>query len=102
MALTRNDVRQLADLARLDLSEEELAAAEQDLDKILGYVDRLKQVETQSVEPFTMPARTEWRSDVALACDQAAVEIILSNFPERTGDLLKTPGVFDKPKGGKG
>jgi len=101
MALTRDEVRQLADLARLDLSDDELAAAEQDLDKILGYVDRLKQVETQGVEPFTMPARHEWRPDVALPCDHAACEIILSNFPERNGDLLKTPGVFDKPKGGK-
>jgi aspartyl-tRNA(Asn)/glutamyl-tRNA(Gln) amidotransferase subunit C len=101
MTLTRDEVRQLADLARLDLSEEELAMAEQDLDKILGYVDRLKKVETEGVEPFTMPARTEWRPDVELPCDYAAREIILSNFPERVGDLLKTPGVFDKPKGGK-
>jgi len=48
-----------------------------------------------------MPARIEWRPDVELPCDHAAREIILSNFPERVGDLLKTPGVFDKPKGSK-
>lgn len=92
----------LADLARLELSDAELAAAEHDLDKILDFVERLQRVPTDGVEPFTMPARTEWRQDVELPCDHAACEIILSNFPERTGDLLKTPGVFDKPKGGKG
>lgn len=91
----------LADLARLDLSEDELKTAEQDLDKVLGYVERLQEVETQGVEPFAMPARTAWREDVSLPCDHAACEIILSNFPERSGDLLKTPGVFESPKGKK-
>ena len=101
MPLNREDVTHLAELARLDLDEDETMATERDLDKILGYVDRLKQVETRGVEPFTMPARDEWRPDVALPCDHAACEIILSNFPERTGDLLKTPGVFESPKGKK-
>ncbi len=101
MALSRQEVKQMADLARLELSEDELAAAEQDLDKVLGYVERLQKVDTQGVEPAAMPARTEWREDVALPCDEAAREIIISNFPARQGDLLKTPGVFENPKGGK-
>jgi aspartyl-tRNA(Asn)/glutamyl-tRNA(Gln) amidotransferase subunit C len=101
MALTREQVQGLADLARLELSDAELAVAEQDLDNILGYVESLQGIDTQGVLPFSMPARTEWREDVALPCDHAAREIILSNFPERNGDLLKTPGVFEKPKGGK-
>jgi len=101
MALSRDEVKQLADLARTELSEEELTAAEHDLDKILGYVERLQKVDTAGVEPSAMPARTEWREDTALPCDEMAREIILTNFPARSGDLLKTPGVFEKPKGGK-
>ena len=101
MALTRDQVKQLADLARLELSDAEIAAAEQDLDKILGYVARLQKVDTKGVEPSAMPERTAWREDVALPCDQVAREIIISNFPARQGDLLKTPGVFEKPKGTK-
>lgn len=102
MSLTREDVISLAGLARLDLSPEEIAAAEKDLDAVLGYVDRLKAVETSGVPPMTMPAKaTGWREDVALPCDEATRETILANFPDRKGDLLKTPGVFEKPKGGR-
>ncbi|MFA4955054.1 MAG: Asp-tRNA(Asn)/Glu-tRNA(Gln) amidotransferase subunit GatC [Patescibacteria group bacterium] len=99
MALSSEEVRQLADLARLELDENEVTAAEKDLDKILGFVDRLKKVETQGVEPASMPARTEWRQDIAQPVDELARETILANFPARSGDLLKAPGVFEKPKG---
>ena len=102
MPVTRDDVKRLADLARLELTDEEAASAERELDAELGYVDRLKEVDTAGVEPMTMPARAEgWRADVALPCDELAREIILSNFPSRKGDLLQTPGVFENPKGGK-
>ncbi len=101
MSLSREDVLHLAELARLAVSEEEIEGARQDLESILGFVDRLKEVDTKDVEPMSMPARTEWREDVALPCDELARELILSNFPERKGDLLATPGVFEKPKGKK-
>jgi aspartyl-tRNA(Asn)/glutamyl-tRNA(Gln) amidotransferase subunit C len=99
MALSREDVKRLADLARIRLSDEEMERAEKELDSVLGYVDRLQQVDTTGVDPFTPPVRSEWREDVALPCDDLAHELILSNFPARKGDLLQTPGVFEKPKG---
>jgi aspartyl-tRNA(Asn)/glutamyl-tRNA(Gln) amidotransferase subunit C len=102
MALTHDDVKRLADLARLELTEEELASSETELDAVLGYVDRLKEVDTAGVQPMTMPPRAEgWRTDEAFPCDELARELILSNFPSRKGDLLSTPGVFEHPKGGK-
>lgn len=102
MSLTREDVKKLADLARLEITDAEAYAAEKELDAILGYVDRLAEVDTTGVEPMTMPAKAEgWRPDVQITCDDATRELILSNFPSRKGDLLKTPGVFDAPKGGK-
>ncbi|MFH1621293.1 MAG: Asp-tRNA(Asn)/Glu-tRNA(Gln) amidotransferase subunit GatC [Patescibacteria group bacterium] len=100
MSLTRNEVKILADLARLELSEEELARAEKDLDSILGYVDRLQKIDTQGVEASSMPAKmTGWREDVAFKCDDLTVETILSNFPSRKQNMLATPGVFERPKG---
>jgi aspartyl-tRNA(Asn)/glutamyl-tRNA(Gln) amidotransferase subunit C len=99
MSLTREDVLKLAELSRLELSEDEAGAMEKQLDSILGYVDRLQQIDTKNVEPATMPARAEgWRKDEEMTPDAAARELILSNFPSRKGDLLHTPGVFEKPK----
>lgn len=99
MPLTRNDVKQLADLARLQLTDQELEKAEHELDAILGYVDRLKNVDTTNVEPLTMPEKeTGWREDKNFACDDVTRETILANFPSRHGDLLHVPAVFEKPK----
>jgi len=100
MSLSREDVFHLAELARLEIGEGDIASVQHDLDHILGFVDRLKEVDTIGVEPMTMPERAEgWRGDVSQPCDELARELILSNFPERKGDLLATPGVFEKPKG---
>lgn len=66
---------------------------------ILEYVESIQRVDTSGVEPFAMPAKNEgWRPDEAYTCDDAAREIILSNFPSRAGDLLAAPGVFQVPK----
>ena len=100
MSLTREDVKRLADLARLELSEEEASSAERELDAVLGYVERLTKIPTEGVEPHAMPARAEgWRADDAYECDELTRELLLSNFPERKGDLLHVPPVFIKPKG---
>mgnify|MGYP001569837782 CR=1 FL=1 len=99
MSLSHEDVKRLADLARLDLNETEMVVMQNDLVSILGFVDRLQKIDTTDVPPLTMPATGEWREDVSVPCDNTAREIILSNFPFRKGDLLGTPGVFEKPKG---
>lgn len=101
MSLSRDDVKRLADLARIRLSDEEMGRAETELDSILTYVDRLQQVETEGIPPHAPPVRSGWREDVALPCDDATREQILANFPARKADLLQTPGVFEKPKTGK-
>lgn len=99
MSLTRDDVKKLAELARLELSEAEAAKAETDLDAVLGYVERLAQVDTTGVEPSGPAPKAEgWREDVAIDCDDLGHELILSNFPARKGNLLHTPGVFVAPK----
>lgn len=99
MTLSSDDVKKLAELARLDLSDDELSVMQQELGSILHFVDRLQQVKTEGVEPSSAPATSEWREDIAVPCDEATREILLSNFPARKGDLLATPGVFERPKG---
>jgi len=103
MSLTRDEVKSLADLARLQLSDGEIAKAEKELDAILKFVDRLQKIDASGVEPQSMPARdTGWREDVALDCDEVTREYILSNFPSRKGNLLSVPAVFEKAKGERG
>ena len=99
MKLSTDDVSHLAQLARLDMSQGELEHMAEEFASILGYVDRIQQVDVTGVEPFAMPDRKDgWRPDEASEIDDATRELILSNFPERAGDLLAAPGVFQTPK----
>lgn len=99
MKLDKEQVAHLAKLARLDLGEEKLASITKDFDSILPYVERIQAVDASGVEPFAMPAKADgWRPDQAVEIDDYTRELILSNFPERSGDLLAAPGVFEVPK----
>ena len=53
MALTRKDVEEIAHLARLNLTAEELDRYGTQLDAILGYVETLNQLDLEGVEPTT-------------------------------------------------
>lgn len=55
MAITRQDVEKVALLGRLSLSEAELSLMSEQLTSIVGYVDHLAQVDTESVEPMAHP-----------------------------------------------
>ncbi len=52
MKITEKDVDNVADLANLDLSAEERAGMVRDLNSILGYVERLNELDTSNVEPM--------------------------------------------------
>jgi aspartyl-tRNA(Asn)/glutamyl-tRNA(Gln) amidotransferase subunit C len=52
MKVSEKDVAYVADLANLELTEEERARMLRDLNSILEYVDRLSELETDKVEPM--------------------------------------------------
>ncbi|MCK9360964.1 Asp-tRNA(Asn)/Glu-tRNA(Gln) amidotransferase subunit GatC [Patescibacteria group bacterium] len=101
MALTREDVLQLAALSRLSLSEEELKKMESTLDPILEYVGRLSKIDTKDVpetEAAPVPSG-ELRLDVPTPVEESFRRAVLKNFPDHQADLLRVPGVFENPKG---
>lgn len=100
MKLTHEDVTHLADLARLALNDDEATRAQQELESVLGYVARLSKIDTAGVEPSAMPdvAAADFRPDEGVDCSSDERALIIANFPAKRGDLLETPGVFEKPK----
>ncbi len=89
-------VRHIAVLGRLELSDEEVAAFSEQLSAILEYVEQLNQLDTDDVEPTAhpLPLRNVFRDDEPdrpLAVDDA-----LANAPARAEDFFKTPKVIDQ------
>lgn len=67
MALSPDEVRKVARLARLHLEDEELSALGAQLNDIVGYVEQLREVDTDGVEPLfhAVPLELRRRDDEA-------------------------------------
>ena len=92
--LTLDDVKHVARLSRLALPEERLAALTGELESILGYIDKLAEVETSGVEPMAhaLPVHNVLREDVPQ--DALPLEKVLQNAPETDGPFFKVPKVI--------
>ncbi|UCB53303.1 MAG: Asp-tRNA(Asn)/Glu-tRNA(Gln) amidotransferase subunit GatC [Candidatus Zixiibacteriota bacterium] len=94
MPVTLKDVEYLAKLAKLDLSPEERVAFQRELDKIIGYIDQLNELDTENV-PITshvIPLQNVLREDEvlpSLSADQA-----LANAPRKKKGFFRVPKVI--------
>ena len=95
MSLTVEQVRWVAHLGRLSLSDADLETFTRQLSSIVAYVAQLQQVNTDGVEPLAHVADLQnvFRPDQqapSLPVDEA-----LANAPERQGDFYRVPAVLD-------
>jgi len=90
-----DEVRKVARLARLDLPEADLATMAQQLTAILGYMDQLKELDTDSVEPLAHPLPVQNVFRVDELRPSLTVEEALRNAPARAGDFFAVPAILD-------
>ena len=90
-----DQVRKVAVLARLDLPAADLSVLAQQLTAILGYMDQLKELDTENVEPLAhpLPVQNVFRPDELRP--SLPVEEALRNAPARSGDFFAVPAVLD-------
>jgi len=95
MKISREEVRHVALLARLALSPQEEEALTGQLDKILTYIEKLGELNTDAVEPtaHAVEVPTPFREDQVR--NQADVEALLRNAPERGNDFFKVPKIIE-------
>ena len=96
--LDRKQLRHLANLARVGLSDEELEKLMDDLNSILGYVDEINKLDLEKYEPIRSGVLQKLllREDEARQCPHEVRDQILKAFPHREGDWLKTPKILEK------
>ena len=89
-------IEQIAELARLSLKPEEKEKLKKDLESILAYVEQLKSVPTDSVEPTSHVLNLEnvYRSDEVRPSDVR--EAVLKHAPRREGNFFKVPKVIEQ------
>ena len=96
------EVREIATLARLELSEQEIERMTSDLDAILGYVAALSDLDTSAVEPMThaVPFDCPLRADEVGA--SLPVEEALRNAPRREASFFQVPRIVPSTGGAGG
>jgi aspartyl-tRNA(Asn)/glutamyl-tRNA(Gln) amidotransferase subunit C len=94
MSLSRDDVAKVATLARLALSEDELAQMTSELTKIVGFVSLLEEIDTSSVEPLAHPLGTTnvFREDEP--APSLPVELAIATAPKQDGECFLVPAVL--------
>jgi aspartyl-tRNA(Asn)/glutamyl-tRNA(Gln) amidotransferase subunit C len=99
MPLTEKDVRYVAELAHLELTEEEVKKFLPQLDSILEYVQKLNELDTSAIEPMaqvTYPGseNASLRADVPRKT--FSQEEALANAPEQGAGSFKVPSVIER------
>ena len=82
-------------LAKLELSDEEKEQAKKDMGRMLDYIDKLGELDTDDVEPMShvFPIQNVFREDVVSNSDTR--EELLSNAPEQKDGMFMVPRTFE-------
>ena len=95
MKLSREAVEHIAELARLTLTDEEMALYQEQLSAILDHIARLQTLDTEDIPPTAsvLPLRSVMREDEPRA--PTPREDILANAPAAEDGCFQVPAVLD-------
>jgi aspartyl-tRNA(Asn)/glutamyl-tRNA(Gln) amidotransferase subunit C len=93
--LTKESIKNLVKLSRIDCSEEEQDALLRDLEKILNLFEQLEKIDTENVSPCNQVIEgmaNVMRDDIV--GDVMPREVFLSNAPSQIGGMIRVPPVI--------
>lgn len=95
MAITKETVEYVAHLARIELKPEELEKLSGQLQDIINFIDNLKKLDVNNVNPTShiLPLENVFREDTAR--ESLPVDKVLMNAPCRKGNFFAVPKVIE-------
>jgi aspartyl-tRNA(Asn)/glutamyl-tRNA(Gln) amidotransferase subunit C len=99
MPLSPDEVRKVARLARLDLPADRVEAMRSQLDAVLGYVARLRELDLAGVEPLTNVADAVNRLDPDEPGPTLPTDVLMKMAPAAEPPFIKVPKVIDEGAG---
>jgi aspartyl-tRNA(Asn)/glutamyl-tRNA(Gln) amidotransferase subunit C len=95
MSVTNEQVRHIARLARIAMSDEELERLVPELNNILGWVEQLGEVNTDGVEPLTAVIEQKLRLREDAVTDGDIRDQVLANAPDAQHGFFAVPKVIE-------
>ena len=96
MEITNKLIQDIAALAKLEFDEQSAKQMKADLEKIIGFVDKLNEIDTEGIEPLI------YLSEEVNVLREDEVKAVISqvealkNAPEKDSDYFKVPTVLKK------
>ncbi len=95
MSVTPEQIRHIAKLARIAMSEEELERLVPELNNILGWIEQLGEVDTEGVEPLTAVIDQKLRLRDDAVTDGGCRDELLANAPVAEHGFFAVPKVIE-------
>ena len=95
MSVSSEQVRHIAKLARIGMSDAEIDALVPELNNILGWVEQLGEVDTDGVEPLAMVIDLKLRLRDDAVTDGNIRDAVLANAPEAQHGFFAVPKVIE-------
>lgn len=94
--IDEKEVKYIADLASLKLSDDEVKKFSKQLSEILDYVEKLDELDTEDIVPtaYTIPVKNVLRNDKIKK--SLELEKVLKNAPESKDDQFRVPKIMDE------
>jgi aspartyl-tRNA(Asn)/glutamyl-tRNA(Gln) amidotransferase subunit C len=94
--LSKAEVKKIASLARIEITDEEAEKYSKELSEILGFVEKLNEADTENIEPIThiTGAKNVTREDKVIEYSDETKNAIINNFPEKKDRFDKVKAVF--------
>ena len=94
--IDKTEVKKVAKLSRLDLTDAEVQEFTGQLSAILEYVEKMNELDTSDVEPLAhcLPISNVFRADCVK--ESLGTEKTLANSPQRDGEFFKVPKILDE------
>lgn len=91
MSVSKEDVRKVAHLSRIAVSDEKLDALASELTGILGWIEQLNEVDIEGVDPMTSVVETELPMREDVVSDGNIQDQVLANAPKSDEGFFVVP-----------
>lgn len=94
--VSEEEVKHIAELARIELSGEEVERFAREISDVLGYVEQLGEVNTEAVEPISqLSGKTNvFREDVAIDADDETKATMAENYPDSQDGYIRVKQIM--------
>jgi aspartyl-tRNA(Asn)/glutamyl-tRNA(Gln) amidotransferase subunit C len=96
MEITNKKIEELAHLARLEFKENDKIKIKADLERIVGFFDKLSEVDTDGIEPLIYMSDRQNNLREDLVIEEITKNEALKNAPSKDSDYFKVPKFINK------